>query len=266
MKHLFLKHSRRVTRSLVYLYAALLVFSFKSCSDYLEVEYLLDDQLDVEKVFKDMDYSKRWLAGVYIDLRHNDNWDVCIKEQNTNQFNFISDDMYYTDREKETDLVEDQLASYRIYRGGQYPETFLQNQWFVCYFAIRNASIYIHNIDRLRDGDNIREAMNVEDLERYIRETKAEARFLRAYYYWLLLRKYGPIPLLPDEGVDFTDSYEDLSIPRSPYHECVDFITSELALAAVDLPDSRSNTEIMKPTKGAALAARAKVYLFGASP
>ena len=47
---------------------------------------------------------------------------------------------------------------------------------------------------------------------------------------------------------------------------CVDYIAEELALAARDLPLDRSNREILKPTKGAALAARAKVYLFGASP
>jgi hypothetical protein len=243
-----------------------MIVPFNACVDYLNVEHLLNDQLDVEGVFKDMDYSKRWLGGVYSHLRNSDNWDVCIKEQNTNQFNFISDDMYYTDREKETDYVFNQLASYRIYRGGQYTEQFLQGQWTTCYEGIRNASIYIHNIDLLKAGDNIREGMDAEQLDTYIKETKAEARFLRAYYYWQLLRKYGPIPILPDEGVNFTDSYEKLSIPRSRYDVCVDHIASELALAARDLPPDRSNREILKPTKGAALAARAKVYLFGASP
>ncbi|KAA6303015.1 MAG: RagB/SusD family nutrient uptake outer membrane protein [Candidatus Ordinivivax streblomastigis] len=249
------------------IFAAMLVPSFNACTDYLNVEYMLNDQRDLQDVFESMDYSKQWLAGVYSHLR-NDNWDVTIKEQNANQFNFISDDMYYTDREKENDKIFGQLASYRIYRGGQYTEQFLQNQWKECYIGIRDASTYIHNIDQLVNGDNIREGMNAEQLLEHIQVTKAEARFLRAYYYWQLLRKYGPIPILPDEGVNFTDSYEELSIPRSRYDVCVDYITSELALAARDLPqrEERSNLEIAKATKGAALAARAKVYLFGASP
>ena len=242
------------------------VLSFNACADYLKVDHLLSDQRDLQDVFESMDYSKQWLAGVYSYLRNRDNWDVCIKEQNANQFNFISDDMYYTDREKADDYVFGQLASYRIYRGGQYTEQFLQEQWRVCYIGIQDASIYIHNIDQLVNGDNIREEMNETQLKQHIKETKAEARFLRAYYYWQLLRKYGPIPILPDEGIDFTASYEDLSIPRSRYDVCVDYIAEELALAARDLPADRSNREILKPTKGAALAARAKVYLFGASP
>jgi hypothetical protein len=256
----------KIKKIITVLFAAALAFSYNACSDYLNVEHLLEDQLNLQDVFEDMDNSKRWLSASYSYLRNGDNWDVCIKEQNINQFNFISDDMYYTDREKEDDKVFGQLASYRIYRGGQYTEQFLQGQWNACYTGIRHASIYIHNIDRLAEGNNIREGMNAEQLVVYIKETKAEARFLRAYYYWQLLRKYGPIPIVPDEGVNYTDSYEDLSIPRSRYDVCVDYITSELALAARDLPLERNNSDILKPTRGAALTARAKVYLFGASP
>ncbi|MDR0811768.1 MAG: RagB/SusD family nutrient uptake outer membrane protein [Paludibacter sp.] len=257
----------KLTKKIIPLiFVAMLTAPFNGCKDYLNMEYLLNDRLDMEEVFLNIDHSKRWLAGVYSHLRHTDNWDVSIKEQNSNQFNFISDDMYYTDREKADDYVFGQLASYRIYRAGQYTEQFLQNQWRECYIGIRDASIYIHNIDNLSKGDNIREGMNAEQLATYIKETKAEARFLRAYYYWQLLRKYGPIPIVPDEGVDFTKSYDELSIERSPYDVCVDYIAEQMALAARDLPLDRTNREVMKPTKGAALAARAKAYLFGASP
>ena len=232
------------------------VFISSSCSDYLNVDYLLKDQRDLQDVFESLDYSRQWLAGVYSHLR-NDNFDVTIKEQNKNQFDFISDDMYYTDRGKVEDMVFGLPANYVVYRGGQYDERFLQDSWAECYVGIRDASTYIHNIQ-----------INKQMSEEEIKVTTAEARFLRAYYYWQLLRKYGPIPILPDEGVDFTQSYESLAIPRSTYEECVDYITSELALAARDLPGraERSNREITKPTRGAALAARAKVYLYGASP
>lgn len=232
------------------------IIALSSCTDYLNVEHLIEDRRDLQDVFESVDYSRQWLAGVYSHLR-NDNFDVTIKEQNSNQFNFISDDMYYTDRGKVEDMVFGQLANYPVYRGARYDERFLQNSWRECYIGIRDASIYIHNI-------HINKEMTPEE----VTVSRAEARFLRAYYYWQLLRKYGPIPILPDEGVDFNLDYEALAIPRSTYEECVDFITSELALAARDLPgvEGRSNREIAKPTRGAALAARVKVYLYGASP
>ena len=46
--------------------------------------------------------------------------------------------------------------------------------------------------------------MNMEFTEAERADLKAQARFVRAYYYWLLLRKYGPVPLLPEEGLDYT--------------------------------------------------------------
>lgn len=45
--------------------------------------------------------------------------------------------------------------------------------------------------------------MSIEHSAEEIIDLKAQARFVRAYYYWLLLRKYGPIPLVPDEGFDY---------------------------------------------------------------
>src|SRR5699024_1883469 len=97
-------------------------------------------------------------------------------------------------------------------------------------------------------------------------DLKAQARFIRAYYYWLLLRKYGPIPILPDEGIDYTKSYEDIAIPRSSYEECAEYISKEMVKAAEHLPLHRGQLAVARPTRGAALATRAKVLLYAASP
>jgi len=66
---------------------------------------------------------------------------------------------------------------------------------------------------------------------------KGQARFLRAYLYWMLLRKYGPIPIIQtDDGmIDYTLSYDDIALPRNSYDECVEYITSELVQAAKEL-------------------------------
>jgi hypothetical protein len=165
-------------------------------------------------------------------------------------FNLISDDMYFNDNRKAADNGD----TYQKYKNGEYTEGDKQS-WGSCYQGIRNASIYIHNIDKC-----------AELTPQEITDKKAQARFLRAYYYWLLLRKYGPIPILPDEGLDFTEEYDALAIPRSAYDACAEYIGSELALAAQDLSIERDNRNIARPTKGAALAARAKMFLFAASP
>lgn len=215
--------------------------SLGSCSDYLDVEQYFKDRQTLEKTFQSRDYTDRWLANVYSKLE-GCNEEICSKGYTP--FNF-SDDMFWGDRD----------GSYVPFKKGTYDEGAYQDTWGRNYEAIRDASTLIDNIH-----------INQELYPSEIVDYRAQARFLRAYYYWLLLRKYGPIPLIPEHGLDFTASYDDLQLPRNTYDECVKFIADEFALAAQDLPLNRSNQEIARPTRGAALAARAKVLLFAASP
>ena len=221
-----------------------MLLSLGSCSSYLDMEHFFKDRLSADSVFTKKDYSDQWLAGVYSHLQ-GENADVSSK--GNTPFNYISDDMFYGDRPGGDE--------YTIFKNGNYNENQKQGSWSSCYQGIRDASTYIDNID-----------INRQMSQTEIKDTKAQARFLRAYFYWLLIRKYGPVPILPVEGIDYTASYSDLAIARNSYDECVDFITSELAIAAKDLPLTRSARDITRATRGAALAARAKVYLYAASP
>jgi hypothetical protein len=219
---------------------------FHSCKKYMDMDHYFKDRMNIDTLFVRKDYADQWLADVYTHLRE-ENLDVASKDYAP--FNLISDDLFFGDRGDELDG-----RSYKNYKNGEYTESWIQRSWGSCYQGIRKASIYIFNIDRNREMSAIEIATG-----------KAEARFLRAYYYWLLIRKYGPVPLVPEEGIDYTLPYEELAIPRSAYDDCVDFITSELATAAKDLPLTHTSRDRVRPTKGAALAARAKVYLFAAS-
>src|SRR5690606_18528954 len=93
----------------------------------------------------------------------------------------------------------------------------------------------------------------------------AEARFLRAYYYSILVRYFGGVQIMGDKVIDFTHEFDET---RASYEETVDYIVSELDAAAVDLPRdyaTRAN-EYGRVTKGAALALKARVLLDAASP
>ncbi|WP_303015148.1 RagB/SusD family nutrient uptake outer membrane protein [uncultured Bacteroides sp.] len=215
--------------------------SLVSCSDYLEVDRYFKDRMSLEEVFKSEDYSEEWLANAFSYLAGS-NADVSSKGHTPFCF---ADDMYFGDRDD----------FYKKLKNGEYGEGDQQGSWGACYQGIRQASIFIQNIDMNED-------FSAEEIADY----KAQARFVRAYYYWLLLRKYGPVPLLPDEGLDYTDSYDNLARARNTYDEVADYIASEMALAAKDLPLTRGALAIARPTRGAALATRAKVLLYAASP
>ena len=213
-----------------------------SCSDYLSVEGKLEETTQsLEKIFESEDYSEQWLAQVYWCLtRYNadiNGKDYCVT--------LFADDM----------IFGDQMGEYRKFKYAEYNEEWRRDAWYDAYNGIRQASIFIHNIDRNK-------VFTADEIKDY----KAQARFARAYLYWKLLQKYGPIPLIPDEGLDYSVEYNDVALPRNTYDECANFIASEMVLAAQDLPEKRDNRNIARPTRGAALATRAKALLYAASP
>lgn len=234
------------------IFLTIVVFGMiSSCTDYLESDQYFKDRMTLDKVFTSEEYSEEWLAHTYSFLTRF-NAEVTSKGYTPHNF---ADDMYYGDRDAAIDINLGGELSYSRFKLGEYNENEKQDGWGDSYKGIRNASVFIQNIDQ-------NEIFSAEKRADY----KAQARFVRAYYYWLLLRKYGPIPILPDEGIDYTKDYDEIAIPRSSYEECAEYISSEMQLAAKDLPLFRDEQAVARPTRGAALAARAKVLLFAASP
>ena len=220
------------------------IASLGSCRKYLSVEHYFDDRQSEERIFSSKDYTEQWLANAYSALLNNN-----LEMGNTgNNITNYSDDMYYNESGGGNG------DRYRRFKFGEYDHTWLQS-WSQSYGGIRQASVMLNS---MAEGGTFT-AKEVADY-------KAQARFVRAYLYWLLLRKYGPVPIMPDKGVNYDDSYDNLSYPRNTYDEVANYIAVEMATAAKDLPLKRDNRNIARPTRGAALATRAKALIFAASP
>lgn len=217
-----------------------------SCSDYLDSEYLFENRMSTEEVFKSKNYSDRWLARGYYFLNSGPLADVASKDNTPFCF---ADDMYFGDREDR----------YRIWKNGEYSESGLYdvsaNAWSNAYKGIRQVSIYLNNID-----------INQEMTAKEIADGKGQAHFLRAYFYWMLLRMFGPVPIVADEGIDYMKDYDAVAQPRNTYDECVEYISNELLLAAQGISHEPDLLSAVRASKGSALALRAKVLLYAASP
>lgn len=228
----------------------LLTGLLSGCKDYLDSDYLFKERTSTEDLFKNKDYTNRFLAEAYMYLGNNFVQDISSK--NYNPFNF-ADDMAYSDRSGQTN-------DYGQWRNGIYSEYGTKGNtegtWSACYQGIRQAGIFLQHIDECTAFTEDEKA-----------DFKGQANFLIGYFYWYMLRMYGPIPIIPDGGVlDYMKSYDDLSLPRNTYDECVAEINNRMVEAAKVLPLTRSAQEIARPTKGAALALRARVLLYAASP
>lgn len=85
----------------------------------------------------------------------------------------------------------------------------------------------------------------------------AQARFLRAYYYFELVKWFGPVPLAVDRQIKFG---EESSFERTPISEVYAQIELDLMYAADNLPSTQQ--EEGRITKGAAQALLGKAYLY----
>lgn len=227
-----------------------------SCADYLDSDKYFEDRTTLQQVFEDKTRTEEWLAYAYSFLR-NENAEVASKGFATIPAVF-ADDMYFGDRDYESfhDTKDLGALNYNKFKLGEYNENDYNASWGTCYKGIRQASIFIQNVDKNKEMSSIDKL-----------DYKGQARFIRAYYYWLLLKKYGPIPIMPDAGVDYTKNYDEVATPRSTYEECADFISTEMIQAAKEIQYLKRDMEnVSRPTKGACLATRALVLLYAASP
>lgn len=79
------------------------------------------------------------------------------------------------------------------------------------------------------------------------RDYTGRTYFLRGYFYFSLLRQYGPVPIVPDKPFDADTPSDEASIERSTYDECIDYICSDMEKAAEFLPDSvHNNSSILQ--------------------
>lgn len=96
----------------------------------------------------------------------------------------------------------------------------------------------------------------------------AEARFIRAFHYFALVKRYGGVPLITTvQQYQTGDQVSSLVVPRNKEQEIYDFIASEVDAFAADLPDDYRNSpaNTFRINKFAALAIKCRAMLYAAS-
>lgn len=89
---------------------------------------------------------------------------------------------------------------------------------------------------------------------------EAEAKFIRAYFYFLLARNFGEVPLVTAVITNITNAQVGNSKPG----EVWDLIESDLEFAAANLPEKWGSQNVGRATKWSALALLGKVELYRA--
>ncbi len=169
-----------------------------------------------------------------------------------------------------TDEAEHTIQNSNVQRFNQGSWNAVSNPddaWSGLFNSVRNANLFLRDIDKV-DLDmyrlNPRTDMQliyqerIEEMERW----KREARFLRAFYYFELIKRYGGVPLFEDV---FAPGDDYGGINRNTLKECIEYIVSELDSVAPGLPVEYPAGDLGRASRGAALALKAKVLLYAAS-
>lgn len=218
---------------------ALLMSVCVSCDSYLDIP--LDNQMTKEEVFSKRSSTEQYLAQVYGFLPdesalHGGPGSV-VPRSDEALFSWYSG------------------IGYLPFMNGTWgPTTGDYSIWTNSYKGINQATIFMDNVDACKE---------ISQANRDI--MKAEARFIRAYLYFCLVRQYGPVFVWGDQAPDLL--FKADNVDRHSLDANVDFIVSEYDKAIAVLP-LKITDELWygRMSKGAAMAAKSRLLLYAASP
>jgi hypothetical protein len=186
-----------------------------SCEDYLDI--VPDRTQEISLLFNRRETAFNALANCYSYLPQ--------KDDIYGSFVIASDELT-TPIQKEpnsTKLMKGEqsvsnpkMSFWSGFSGGQYQGSLWE--------AIRSCNILMDNIDLVID---------MEQVEK--NEWKAEAQFLKAYYHFLLLTYYGPIPIV-DVNIPISADDNEVRIERQPVDQVISYITQTIDESVLNLP------------------------------
>lgn len=126
----------------------------------------------------------------------------------------------------------------------------IAQRWHDSYTGIGRCNSFLANVDKVEMEESAKDRM------------KGEAHFLRGLYYFMLENYYGDVPLI----LDPPDLDTQADLPRTSRETVVEQIIKDLDSAALVLPLTYAKADLGRATKGAAMALKARILLYEASP
>jgi hypothetical protein len=236
--------------TIILFFITVILFTVPSCKKGF-LDKTPDGDLTLDQVFTNALFTEQFLTNTYSHLPREYVFpDGGADGAMSNVFTGAADEMEQGHPPSYCNLMNDGTWT-NIPGQGQDP-------WSYHYQGIRKANVFLENIDKLPLSESVTQAR--------INRWKGEATFLRAYYHFLLIRLFGPIPIF-DKSIAINGDFS--AVRRQPIDKCVQFIVDECDKAApllnVRIP-SDDDSQFGRPTKIAALALKARVLLFMASP
>ena len=223
------------------------IFAFSSCEKYLDI--VPDGTQELSLLFNRKETAYNALANCYSYLPQNDGTYA--------SYALLSDELAVP--------VPKEPNATRVMKGQQTVSNPLMGYWSgfsasgrgqgSLWEGIRSCNILIENIDLVVD-------MQPSEKNQW----KAEVSFLKAYYHFLLVSNYGPIPIV-DVNLPIDASDEQVRVERKTVDECFSYIVDIINESITNLPEKVvGNNDLGRIDKVIAKSIKARVLLYNASP
>lgn len=227
-----------MNKYLKYLTILLVLFASVGCEDFLEKP--IQGLQVTENYFATEEECQRAVFGCYESLSPDDWWQL--------DFFWMVGDVCSDEAFKGNSIEGDQrdfgnLANFNIQSNNEW----LEFKWLFSYATIMRCNLVIENVPE--------SPASQKNKELFI----AEAKFLRAFTYFELVKNFGGVPLVLTQV-----TADGAAIPRSTEEQIYAQIEEDLLEAAIYLPYKSAQTaaEMGRATKGAAHAYLAKAYAY----
>lgn len=217
----------------IIIYMATMLLAAMTFTGCYDLETYPGDKVNEGTFYKTGDHAHQGLMGIYGMLRLNEayGYQFCFDHLGDIAYGYNYYMMF--------------LATYTDRDGT------IQAHWQTFYDGIHRVNTFIRSVKGMRG------IITDEQINEYV----AEAKFLRAMFYFSLTDLFGGVPYY-DESTNVNEEFMNLKQPRSSLEEVRAHILEDLDEAIKYLPVEHAASEYGRATKGAAYALRGKVHLY----
>ena len=210
-----------------------------SCDDFLDEEVRGQENLDT--YFQNAEDAESFVVGCYNSISDYQWWTA---ERMWILCDMCTDDYWMGN----TGQNQEEYISLAHYMGVGQSNGSISDFWQYRYKGILKCNIALDRIPGVPMDENFKNRL------------MAEARFLRGYFYFELVKNFGGVPLV----TGFLMPSDVTGITRSSIDACYDFIEEDFDFASKNLParSELNSSEIGRATSGAALGLLGKSQVY----
>ena len=231
------------------------VFMTQSCSDYLTKDSTVNTSLSYQQIFSDVHYAPGFLNNIYNNIPDG------FSRFGGAMLAAGSDEAVCSDPGSPIQLFNNNAIN---------SSTNPDDQWINMYRGIRKCNIFLKEISSEGIITQSNSIPLVETVGAKVVNTrnyyKGQALFLRAYFHFELLKRYGNIFYVSKVLNPFNEE-ELFSGNQLPYQQTVDSISNDCDSAAKYMPSEYPDVSYNgRPVSWTALALKSRLFLYAASP